>query len=478
MSYYDNNNVTEIMKNISMDVENVGKIADSCALLIITEGLKFIGGIIGLLLIDYKLALCVILFIPAKYKITLILSKKREKLFKSYMGYNSAYYSWFGNTVSGIREIKLWNAQGVKKKEFTKRQRDLITTDVKFGYLDKINQISYEVLIQGLTIVLYILGALMIIGGSLSIGSLFAFITYSTYVTNPISTILNVGYSFSSIYPSAKRLVEFLNMDDEESNYKKNKIKYKDINGDLEFQNVSFSYNKEKTILKNINLKINKGEKVILLGDNGSGKSTLIKLILGLYEPTEGNIYINDLNLKNLKFKDYREIFSVVNQDSYIFDGSVKDNITLFSSKSDKEIKEICDKSGASEFIDKLPDKYETILGRRGVKLSGGQAQRLAVTRAMAKKFDILIFDEATSSCDVKNQLYISNMVRECFTDKTLIMITHKMDIDLLQSVDKIIIMNNGSIDSVGTHDELINRSDDYKRLIDKYYTNLSEKAM
>ncbi|MBU5591516.1 ABC transporter ATP-binding protein/permease [Clostridium sp. MSJ-4] len=475
MSYYDENNVTEIMKNISMDVENLSKLSDRCTLLIITEVLKFVGGLIGLLLIDYKLTLCVIIFIPLKYKATSILSKKKEKLFQNYMEYNSDYYSWFGNTVSGIREIKLWNVYDVKKKEFTKKQRKLIKTDVKFGYLDKINDMCEMSLVQGLTTLLYVLGAYMVIGDELSIGSLFAFLTYSTYVTNPISIILNVGYSFSTVYPSAKRLFDFLNMEDEQRN---NKIKHNEINGDLELKDVSFAYNEEKIVLKNINLKIDKGEKVILLGNNGSGKSTLIKLILGLYEPTEGNIYMNDLNIKDIKFKDYRNIFSVVNQDSYIFDGSVKDNISLFSNKNIKHIKDICKKSGASEFIDKLPGKYEAILGKRGVKLSGGQVQRLAIARAMAKDFDVLIFDEATSNCDFKTQLYMSNLVKEYFRDKTLIMITHKIDIDLLKSMDKIIIMNNGSIDCVGSHYDLLNKNEFYKELVNKYYLSLGKKVI
>lgn len=478
MNYYDDNNVTEIMKNISMDIDNVLKLSDSCTLLIVTEILKFVGGIIGLLLIDYKLTICVILFIPIKYKITSMLSTRKEELFKDYMEYNSDYYSWFGNTISGIREIKLWNAFFIKKKEFTKKQRNLIKTDIKFWYLDKVNDIGQTFLMQGLTTVLYILGAYMVIGNSLSIGSLFAFLTYSTYVTDPVSIILNVGYSFSTIYPSAIRLFDFLSMEDEEYSNGIKRKKYENINGDLELRNVNFSYKKEKIILKNINLKIKKGEKVIILGNNGSGKSTLIKLLLGLYEPTEGNVYINNLNLKEIKFKDYRNLFSVVNQDSYLFDGSIKDNINLFSNKNIKDIENICEQSGAAEFINKLPNKYETILGRRGVKLSGGQAQRLAITRAMAKKFEILIFDEPTSSCDIKTQLYVNDLIKTYFKDKTLIMITHKIDIDLLQSVDKIVIMNNGEIDSIGKHNKLLIENDYYKQLIDKYYIDLKEKVI
>lgn len=478
MNYYDNNNVTEIMKNISMDIDNVLKLSDSCTLLIVTEILKFVGGIIGLLLIDYKLTICVILFIPIKYKITSMLSTRKEELFKDYMEYNSDYYSWFGNTISGIREIKLWNVFFIKKKEFTKKQRNLIKTDVKFWYLDKVNDIGQTFLMQGLTTMLYILGAYMVIGNSLSIGSLFAFLTYSTYVTDPVSIILNVGYSFSTIYPSAIRLFDFLSMEDEDYSNGIKRRKYENINGDLELRNVNFSYNKEKNILKNINLKIKKGEKVIILGNNGSGKSTLIKLLLGLYEPTEGNIYINNLNLKEIKFKDYRNLFSVVNQDSYLFDGSIKDNINLFSNRNIKDIENICEQSGAAEFINKLPNKYETILGRRGVKLSGGQAQRLAITRAMAKKFEILIFDEPTSNCDIKTQLYVNDLIKTYFTDKTLIMITHKIDIDLLQSVDKIVIMNNGQIDSIGKHNKLLIENDYYKELIDKYYSALNDKVI
>lgn len=479
MNYFDNNNITEIMRNISMDIENVSKLSDNCTLIIITEFLKFIGGLIGLFIIDYKLTFCVIIFIPIKYKITTVLSNKKETLFKNYMEFNSDYCSWFGNTMAGIREIKLWNAFNIKKREFNDKQRKIIKTDVKFGYLDKVNNISDAFLIQILITILYILGANMIIKDELSIGSLFAFITYSSYVTNPVSVILSFGYSLSVIYPSAKRLFDFLNMEDEDSHDREKKINYNnvDINGDLELKDVSFFYNKDKLVLKHISLKIDKGDKVILLGSNGSGKSTLIKLILGLYDPTEGNIYINNINLKQIKFRDYRNIFSVVNQDNYIFDGTVKENISLFS-KDIRDIEGVCKKSGAYDFINKLPMKYETVLGKKGVKLSGGQIQRLAITRAMAKKSQILIFDEATSNCDFETQLYINDLVKNCLNDKTVIMITHKIDIELLKSMNKIVILDEGEIIDIGTHDELINSNNYYREIIEKYNDSLKEKLI
>ncbi|MCX7921766.1 MAG: ABC transporter ATP-binding protein/permease [Clostridia bacterium] len=465
IKYFNNTNFAEVMSNINTDVSNIAKVSDRGTFFMITQVFRIIGGIVGLLLIDWKLTIIVLSIIPLRYKMVKYLAKKRRDMFEKYMEYNREFSSWYGDTISGVKEIKLWGIQNRKVGEFVRKQRGIIKINVGLNLMDKLNELSENIIFQVIISGLYILGVNMILKDSLTVGGLFAFLTYSVYVTAPVSAILNIGYNFSNIIPSAKRLFEFLEMECEYSSSsigKEIRFEHTDVNGNIKFDNVSFSYDNGKQLLKNINFEVKRGDKVAIIGTNGSGKSTLINLLLRFYTPQSGKILLDGIDISQTNLKDYRKLVSVVSQDLYLFNTTIKENIGISAQKA--EIYIAAKESTAHEFVKALPQQYDTVVGRNGANLSGGEKQKIALARALAKEARILVLDEATSNCDVESELHINELLNSKSFDKTVILVTHRLDI--LKGVDRVIILDNGGIYDIGTHDELYHRSAIYKGII------------
>ena len=332
--------------------------------------------------------------------------------------------------------------------------------------MEKANSISSTAFSEIITSLTYIIGGYMLIGDNLTVGKLFAFITYSAYVTQPIFAIMNIGYSFARILPSAKRYFSFMDMEGEDNSggNKLTRVNSNEILGSIEFKNVEFSYEDKDIVLNNINFKINAGETVAIIGSNGSGKTTLINLLLRFLKPNSGTILLDGKDINSLKLRDYRRLISVVSQDIYLFNTTIKENIILNSKKTEDEMYSAVNKSGAHKFIEEISEQYENIVGERGSKLSGGQRQKVAMARAFIRDSKILILDEATANYDIEAEYYLNNVIRENYKDKTIIMITHKPDI--LAKVDKIIVVNDGQLEDVGNHLELYKRNAFYRSMV------------
>lgn len=473
--YFNNTNYAEIMNNINMDVNNISRIADRNLFFIVAQVFKMIGGVIGLFLIDWKLTLIVLAVIPVKYKIVKILAVKRQEIFTRYMDTYSDYSSWYGDAISGVKEIKLMGIDRVKTGQFIKKQREIIKTDIKMNILDKVNELSETVLFEIVTGLLYILGAYLIFNANFTVGGLIAFITFCIYVTAPISSILNIGYSFSDILPSSKRFFDFLEMEQEESGEKSsNRIDHNRLKGNLKFENVTFQYSDKSEILKNINFEVHKGEKVAIIGSNGSGKTTLINLLLRLLKPGRGRILLDDTDISTIRLREYRQLISVVSQDAYLFNTTVKENIIPFSGKNDIKVLRAAIESKIEDFIETLPQKYDTLVGSNGANLSGGQRQKIAMARAIARKSEILVLDEATSNYDIESEIEMTDTIISHLKDKTVLIITHKLPI--LKAVDKIIFIENGRIAGFGKHDELYAKNKMYRDVIGSFNKDSNEE--
>ncbi len=446
LQYFNNTNFSEIMSNIGMDVGNISRICDKGTFIIISQVFRIIGGLIGLLIIDWKLTIVVIFIAPIRYFTVKFLAKKRKTMFQKYLEFNRDFSSWYGDTISGMKEIKLWGIDRIKIGEFIKKQRSIVKMNIKMAFLDKFNEYSESTVFQGITSTLYILGAYMVFNDGLTIGGLFAFLTYSSFVIGPISAILNIGYNFSNILPSAKRFFEFLDMETEtdKGQGKVVKLTNNQIKGRIKFENVSFSYSDDEQILHNINLEIHPGEKVAIIGANGSGKSTLINLLLRFYKPQKGKILVDGIDINDIKLKDYRSLISVVSQDLYLFNTTIEENISVGTKANSFKISKAAMKSCAHDFIQEMPMKYKSEIGRNGAKLSGGQKQKIAVARAFARESKILILDEATANYDVESEAYLNKLLAIGFKDKTVLVISHKQDI--LTKVDKVWMMEGGGI--------------------------------
>ncbi|MBU3107440.1 ABC transporter ATP-binding protein [Clostridium gasigenes] len=466
MSFFSNTNYAEIMSNLRIDINNIAQIANQNTFYIITSIFRIIVGIIGLIIIDWRLSILVIVLTPIRYLVVKYLAKKRKKIFEKFIESYQDYSSWYGDTIGGIKEVKIWGLERLKIGQFIKKQRSIIKQNIKMSYLSKANGISHTVFSEIITSLIYIIGGYMIIGDILTVGKLFAFITYSSYVTGPIFAIMNIGYTFAGVVPSAKRYFDFMDSEGEGNSVKNKleKLNQNEVLGKIEFQNVYYSYIDKESILKNISFTINAGETVAIIGSNGSGKSTIINLLLRFLSPNSGRILLDGKDINCLKVKDYRQLISVVSQDVYLFNTTIRENIVLNSKKTDTEMYSAVGKSGAYKFIEEMSKQYETIVGQRGSKLSGGERQKIAMARALIRDSKILVLDEATANYDMEAEHQINNVIKESYEDKTIIIITHKSDI--LAKVDKVIVINDGLVEDIGTHSELYEKNRFYREMV------------
>lgn len=437
VSYFDNKNYAEILNNINVDISNMTSIADESVFFVVTQAFSMIGGIIGLFILDYRMTCLVLVFIPAKYVIMKKFAQKRKRLMDSFIMESQKYAGWFGDTVGGVREVKLFGLFREKHLEFSDNQLRVVGRQKKLNMLAQWNTTADTVLVHMLTTMIYILGANLVFRMEMSIGSIFAFITYSAYVTGPISAILNIGYLMSGIIPSTKRYYAFMGLEEETENESGVQPQY----GELVFQNVSFAYSAQgKKVLDNISFCIPERSKTALVGKNGSGKSTLVNLVLRLYEPTEGKIFLAGENIDRLALTAYRDMISVVSQDIYLFHDTIRNNICLYRQIEETNIMAACRDSGIEAFVDAVTLEY--CVGRNGAKLSGGQKQKIALARALLYERPILILDEATSSADSISEQQVNALLHTRLKDKTVIVVTHRTDV--LNEVDQVIKLENG----------------------------------
>ncbi len=465
-AFFTKSSPTELMSNLYADIGNISKISDRNVFYIISSAFKMLGGIIGLLLIDWRLTLIILFIIPIRYILVRYLTKQKMHYFEENMRYNAEYSNWFGDTMEGVQEIKIWGLERIRMGQFIKKWRNIIRANTASTMLDKANELSEVVLFFFINSLLTIVGAIIVFNNMLSIGGLFAFITYSNYVTGPISMMLNMRYTFSGIIPSARRYFDFMEQEPEEERIVNPSEQKEPSKGSILFENVSFSYQPDQTVLKNLNFEVKEGEKTAIIGTNGSGKSTLMQLLLKLYEPNKGRILIGSKDIREMDPKKLRKRLSAVSQKFYLFDTSIKDNITLFSTLPDGRIAAAIEVNNAQEFVQSLPGGLQHPIGRNGARLSGGQRQKIAVIRALVKDADIVLLDEATSHYDAASIHKFNESLHTLLKDKTVILVTHHAEV--LSKMDRIIILDNGCVADMGKHNELYERNPYYRNILER----------
>ena len=459
MSYFNSTNYAEILNNVNMDISKMTSVADSSVFFVITQAFSMVGGVIGLFIIDYRMTILVLIFIPVKCIVMKHFAKKQKSIMDDFIISNQKYARWFGDTVGGVKEVKLFNILDKKHKEFALNQNTLIDKQNQMNMLNQWNSIVDTIMVEVLSTLLYIVGANLVFELQLSVGSVFSFITYSAYVTGPISAILNIGYLLSGIIPSTKRYYEFMDLREEADN---GKIA-EPVFGELTLENIFFSYEIDKPILIDVNLKFPMGSKTALIGRNGSGKTTIINLLTRLYEPMNGQILLKGVNISEITLEAYRNMVSVVSQQIYLFNDTIRNNICLYKQVSDEVIEDACKDSSLDEFLEEVSLDY--VVGQNGAMLSGGQKQKIALARALVHDKPIIIFDEATSNTDVYSEHQINGLLHTRLKDKTVIVITHKKEI--LSEVDQIVMLKEGVVVETGCYNELLNKSNEFRNMLD-----------
>lgn len=450
LSFFAEKSNTEILNILENDIKNISSIVDQVASFSLSSILQVVGGIVGLMLLDWHLAILILLLIPLKFVIVNYFSVKKDVLYKKLIENSRIFSKWFGDCINGIREMKLWNLFSVKCDEFEKLQEKIMTSYSENMMLDEYN-LRARALIDAFTnSALYILSGLLIVQGKFTIGGAFAFITYTGYVVSPISFLVNIKYYFAQIKPSAQRFFSFIDQEEENRSCEKNiKQDFEDTDTILETKDIWYGYDIKRTVLSGINMKIKSGEKVAIIGENGSGKSTLLDIISGFIQPDYGEIKLNGVSIKEMGIVELRKKIAVVCQKPYLFDGTIENNINLDGTRTPEEVVNVCKITGITQFINKFEEGYSQRIGQDGAKLSGGERQKIALARALLKDAELIILDEVTSGFDKKSDKALSELLYNQMQNKTVIVVTHKYE--EIEGFDKIYKLENGKLNQVYT---------------------------
>ncbi len=464
MSYYDKSSVGRLVTRTVSDMETIASIFSQGLFMIFADLILMLSVLIVMIVLSIQLSLIIVIILPFVMIATRLFQRAMKVAFNEVRNEVANLNSFVQERLSGIKEIQIFNRQKIESENFRKinerHKKAWLKTVWYNSIFFPIAEISISISV-GL-IVWYAGSNIIQLENFVSLGTIFLFIQLSQMLFRPLRQIADKFNTLQMGMVAAKRVFEILDSDYNISD--KGTLKNEEINGDIKFEKVFFSYVKDNNVLNDINLTINKGEKIAIVGATGSGKSTIIKLILRLYDLENGEIKINNKNIKNYKLSDLRSSISLVNQDIFLFADSIFKNITLFNEKiSKKEVEKAAKNIGVLEFINKLPGGLNYNVKERGVMLSEGQRQIISFLRAYVSKPNILILDEATSSIDSKTEELIQFATNKLIQDKTSIIIAHRLS--TIISADKIIVMRSGKIIEIGSHSELITRKGYYKKL-------------
>ncbi len=464
MSYYDKSSVGRLVTRTVSDMETIASIFSQGLFMIFADLILMFSVLAVMIFLSIELSLIILIILPFVMFATRLFQRAMKVAFNEVRSEVANLNSFVQERLSGIKEIQIFNRQKIESKNFEKinerHKKAWLKTVWYNSIFFPIAEISTSISI-GL-IVWYAASMNIQQETFISLGTIFLFIQLSQMLFRPLRQIADKFNTLQMGMVAAKRVFEILDSDfyiDDIGSFKK-----EDLKGDIKFENVNFAYTKKNNVLNNINLTIKKGEKLAIVGATGSGKSTLIKLILRLYDVNEGEIKINNKNIKNFKLSELRSSISLVNQDVFLFADSILKNITLFNDNvSKKDVESAARNIGVMSFINKLPSGLDYNVKERGVMLSEGQRQIISFLRAYVSKPNILILDEATSSIDSKTEELIQFATNKIIQNKTSIIIAHRLS--TIVSADKIIVMKDGNINEVGNHQELLSKNGYYKNL-------------
>lgn len=463
MSFFGTRKVGDIISRFNDGAKIRDAILATTLTIMIDTIMAIIGG--GILYIQNH-KLFVICFVPiALYLILVFVFKKAlEELNRSYMQNNAELTSYLVESIEGIETVKAFNGERKVNLESEKKFVKLIKSIFKYSYVNNI-EVSLMTGIKAIFgIVILWLGGHLVLKGEISIGVLISFNVLLSYFIEPMERIISLQPQLQSAIVAADRLGEILEIDKEKSVDEENKIIPKTLLGDISLKSIYFRYGTKKLILNNINMYIKQGEKVALVGESGSGKTTIAKLLMNFYNIEKGEIIINNHNIKDISKEALRNKISYISQDSFFFSGTVIENLQFANKDATyQEIIAVCEKVHIHEYIMSLPLKYETLLEEKGANLSGGQRQRLSIARAILKKPEILIMDEATSNLDSITERAIERAIEDCTKNVTTIIIAHRLS--TIMKCDKIYVMDKGEIIEFGSHEELIRNKGYYYNL-------------
>ena len=454
--------IGELISRLTSDVQKLSEVfswgvMDACHSIIV-----LLFSIAIMLYLSFTLTIMLFLMLPIIYIITLLFQKNILKFQRKVRDYNSKIIRSYTESLSYIKTIKALGIEEKKKKEFVVFNEKYRKYNLKSILISAIF-VPTVMFIASIGVgFAFNFSSISVMKHVMTYGAFLSFLTYSFQIFEPFKMLAQIFADLKSAQASAERVFQILYEDDEIIEQKETDL---DFDGNIKFENVSFHYfDDDKLILKDFNFEIKKGQSVAFIGSTGSGKSTIVNLICKVYDPTSGDIYLDGINYKNIDKTCLYNNLGYVLQQPQLFSISIKENIKFGNENAtDEEIMEICNLLGIDEFISKLPDGIDTVIGESGYNISSGQKQLISFARALIKNPKLLILDEATSSIDTETEKFIQNKMRDILSGKTSIIVAHRLS--TIKHCDKIVLIEKGNILEQGTHTELLDKKGIYYKM-------------
>lgn len=463
MNFFGTRKVGEIVSRFT-DASKIRDAISSATLTIMIDSLMAIAGGAVLFSQNHTLFFISVIIIALYGVIVFAFNKPVKKINEKQMEENAQVTSYLVETLNGIETIKAFHAEDKAQAHTDKLFVKLLKSTFKGGMITNAQQTLTGIVSSlGGTVILWV-GVVGVLNGELTLGSLITFNALLAYFLDPVKNLINLQPTMQTAIVASERLSEILDLELEKVKDDKRKLAPPSLNLPIRIKNLDFRYGTRKLVLDNINMTIGAGEKIALVGESGSGKTTLSKLIMNFYPWERGEIFIGDYNLEDIGLEYLRNKIAYISQDIFLFSGTIRENLALGNEDATMEdIIAACRLSKAEDFINNMPLRYDTVLEENGSNLSGGQKQRLAIARALLKKPDILIMDEATSNLDSITEKAIEKTINSLSRSITTIIIAHRLS--TIMRCDKIFVMEKGKFIEQGTHSELIEKKGRYYNL-------------
>lgn len=468
--YFDSYTHGEIMSRISNDVDNISNTISQSTVQFMASAVNIMGSLAMMLYLSRIMTVTSLITVPMVFLLTKSIANRTRVLFLQQQRALGRLNGHIEESISGTYVIKAFSNEERVIEKFKEQNQLLREVGVRAQIWSGFLMPLMNVIANFGFAVVAIVGSILVVRNTISLGIVASFISYSKEFTRPLNEIASTFNTLQSGIAGAERVFQLMD-EEEERKDGPDAIEVKKINGEVEFKNVSFEYKKGEEVLKDVSFKVEPGTNVALVGPTGAGKTTIVNLLTGFYEIEKGEILIDGINIKDYKKDSLRRIFGMVLQDTYLFSGTIRENIRYGRlDATDEEIIEAAKMSRAHEFIDKLPKGYDTVLVEGGHNLSQGQRQLLAISRAILADPSILILDEATSNVDTRTELKIQEAMFKLMEGRTTFIIAHRLS--TIRDADIIMLINNGEIIEKGSHKELINKKGAYYNLYMSQFEN------